>query len=182
MASASTRARTVRFVVGTAGVAWASIWRAWVEDDSSVYASARLIAGQFKAGLHPTEWRIDFQHIAAGGRRLPAGRDRVIARFPPAKETAPGTTRAFTLITPWFAVWPRPGAPPPSRAIVWIDPPAEGQVVEFMLIITTAGTRVSAWPGANGGTHLVRSVELPDGRTLWVVYQITSLVPEILAY
>lgn len=179
---ASARARTVRFVVGTPGVAWASVWRVWVRPDSSVYVSARAIAGQFKASLHATgDWRLGFQHIATGGHGLPDGRDRVVARFTPARELAPGITRAFTLITPWFAVWPRPGWPALPRGTVWIDPPAEGQVVECMLMIVTAKGHMSTWPGI-GGTRLIARVDMPDGRTLWMVYQIATPTAEVLAY
>lgn len=146
-----------------------------------MYAAARSIASRFKASHHATgDWRIAFQHVAAGGARLPPGLPRVVHRFPPAKESAPGVTRAFTLATPWFAVRPQPEDATPPASTFWIDPPAEGQSVECLLVITTPAVRVTTWPGSNKGTHAVTHLDLPDGRTLWVVYQIGTVTGKML--
>lgn len=180
---ASARAQVARFVVGTPGVAWASIWRVWVERDGSIYVAARTMASRFKASLHATgDWRIGFQHTATGGHRLPPGLRRTVFQFSPAREPRPGVMRAFTLVTPWFAVIPGTDGATVPRDTVWITPPDEDRKVECMLLITTPPVYASTWPGEKEGSGFISRIPLPDGRTLWIVSRIGAVTEEELAH
>ena len=53
----------------------------------------------------------------------------------------------------------------------WIQNANEGKATEIDIIITSATTLVTGWPGMQSmNTSLVDSMKLESGETVWVVY------------
>ena len=53
----------------------------------------------------------------------------------------------------------------------WIQNANEGKATEIDIIITSATTLVTGWPGIQSmNTSLVDSMKLESGETVWVVY------------
>jgi hypothetical protein len=97
---------------------------------------------------------------------------RFVTSWDRPQEAAPGLTLAYRIITP-FATVNAKISPEQDKGIVWIQPPPVGHAVETVVIITTAGTPTTHWPGKRSmGTHLVGRFQLDNGDTVWVVTRI----------
>lgn len=60
-----------------------------------------------------------------------------------------------------------------ARKVTWVPNAPEGKATEISILITTAATTVSGWPGKGSmGTGLVGSVTLANGDTVWAVHMV----------
>jgi hypothetical protein len=160
---------TIRFAVGTPAGARSSVWRVWAAQDGSIYVAARAIAGEFKASLHGSgDWRVGFTQESRARRKLLApGRDRIIDRFSPPAETAPGMRRGFTIVIPWLAVVESSGVGEMRAAgpVTWLEPLSEGQVTEVAMTVVAPTVRIN---DVGPGITRVGVIPIPTGGTLWV--------------
>ncbi|MEX2556059.1 MAG: hypothetical protein WEB06_10540 [Actinomycetota bacterium] len=161
-------------------------FRAWIENDGTVYLGSRRIADRYKVSLHPSgpwtippggDWRIAFTHEYATGPTsiLPADKDRR-TKFSPA-EIKPGLWRAFTLFVPASAVAvPSYGGVEKKRHI-WIPAPPPDHVVLVGVFVTDArapvnpGGRMLGYFGTGGPavvplTTVTRPIK-PGERKVW---------------
>jgi hypothetical protein len=82
--------------------------------------------------------------------------------------TAPGWVLACRIYTPWYAVTSR--ITERSKKIVWLAPPSQGKMREVRVLIASADTPCTNWPGAaTAQTSLVGTFELGDKSRVWLV-------------
>jgi hypothetical protein len=128
--------------------------------------------GVFKVSLHASgAWRFAYKQEAHAElvEGLPGDKGRVIGQWPRPSEFAPECTLAFRIVTPPSAVTDAVHLSR-DKSVQWIAKAPEGQATEIDIIIVTAGTRVSGWPGRRSmQTSLIGSLALPSGETVWVV-------------
>ena len=80
---------------------------------------------------------------------------------------------AYRIVTPWSAVNTPFDASSFKRFkhMHWIPSPSKGKATEIDIIITSATTPVSDWPGKRFmKTNLVDSIKLDNSETVWIVY------------
>jgi hypothetical protein len=154
----------------------ASSWKCWVETGrgkNDIYLTCRNLRA-FKASFHESgSW-----HVAFDSQRFPSmfeDADRPPSRFamqwsrPP--ELAPGVLLLCRVLVPWYA--PTVADSQLDSTVTWVQTAPHGKALEFAVIITSAATRVSDWPGRRSmNTHLVGSVSLESGDRVWVVYHV----------
>jgi len=128
----------IRFVVGEPGRR-SSVWRVWANSNKGdVYIASRKSARIFKISLHESgDWRCqwakdDHEDVTFHPfRQESEGEGRILARWQRPVANAAGWTDALSIWVPGEDVVAVPGDQESRTASQWIEPPAEGEAVEF---------------------------------------------------
>lgn len=166
---------TLRFVVeavdGRRSATWSVVGHANTED---VYIGLRQVMSEIELSLHSRTWRLAL--TAHGARNLPAGQDRVLYRWHPTEELAPGWQRAFTLMIPTSSLsFVPPEKKPKGGATVAVFPAPHGDWAlrfDTLLGMPERGKLI-----VNDAVAEVGSMTLSSGKVVWVVASEVQLKP-----
>ena len=179
-----------RLAVGRSDGPYSATFRVWIPPHKSdVYASVRERAGDFKVSLHESgicnagltrqfaSNETDAVDAIGGSRhqstwtRLRHTDDRVVA---PLQFAIPGSE---------LRTWRHRG-PDHDATVTWLPTPPVGHSVIISCLFSGPVLSDDQWPGRTHGTHLLRSILLPNGEKFWLLWQdcpTTSLEHSILA-
>jgi hypothetical protein len=136
-----------------------------------------------KVSLHESgNWRTAFTNEYA--KRIfddskPISDARLIESWTRPNEIASGVTLAFRIIIPTHDLEDISIDSISKEKIIWISPPEIEDLTEIDIILTHPSTVITNWPGKDGmGTQFLASHILPNGETLWLVYQYTKATNE----
>jgi hypothetical protein len=180
------RPAKIRFAVGSPDGPRSGVWVLWtMPHKNDVYLAARSLGGVFKVSLHadregqPASWRIAFND--PNSPFLRPGQDRVVERWVPPTELAPGWTRAFeiTVLASELTV-PQDGDHDPGN-VAWISPPALGFGVDFDVFLSAPGvTGAEGWPGRDSlGTRRLFCAPLANGQHAWLLASYGAVSQEV---
>lgn len=131
-----------------------------------VYIGARETLGKVKLSLHPTMWRLAWVKSYAEAN-LPPEQDRLIRRWMPTPEIAPGWRSAlFILVSSSLLGPPRSEKTPKLGKIAWWPDPGSGGLVSFKLLLGSAHAPPLL---ADPGISTVGSAVLSDQRKVHLV-------------
>ena len=165
----ATRERdTLRFAVGTRTEARSSVWRLWVTRDD-VYLAVRMMGQYLKVSLHESgDWRIAWTANRDLKEELRA--DRIIRRWRRPPEFTPGWTQGPSVVIPATSLQrPLPAHVDEGAKVVWHRPPKPGKKLQFMILISRPGARITSvrFPGLSFQT--VGQIKLTNGNRVWLV-------------
>jgi hypothetical protein len=173
----------IRFGVGD-GQRRAATWKCWALEGpgrNDVYLACRELRGALKASLHKSgQWHVAFdeQFLERNAVRE-EWPTRFMETWQRPAELAPGFTLAFRIVTPFATVNATP-SPAGDEGVMWISPPPPGQVIETAVIITSADTLTSGWPGKRSmATSLVGRFQIDNGDSVWVVSRVDAQPPSL---
>jgi hypothetical protein len=168
----------VRFAVGEPnGSCHGSVWRLWV-NGNDVYIAARAITSAQKVSLHASgDWRVAFTnpYMSRASRLVPAGRGRIIDRWPRPPEFAPGWTRGFVIRVPASEVVPSVPLVDDPSDIVWLNRLPDGWCTHVTVLLSASdatgsgGRGFATAAGRENFTEVVTKLTLRDGSHVWVV-------------
>lgn len=174
--------KSLRFGIQNGEGKRAATWKLWTEtsgDNSEVYLTCRALGGVLKSSLHQSgNWHTAYSPIAF--EKLLKGQvtdtqNRFIEQWPKPIDIATGITLAFRIVTPWSAVTNSIEFGNHSK-VKWLECAPEGKAIEIDILYSKPTTTVTNWPGKNSmGTHLIGSIPLNNGETVWAVYWIVNL-------
>lgn len=136
---------------------------------SDIYISCRELRGTIKTSLHQSgSWHFGYSKEATE-KYLDSNQRKYIEIWSRPKAIALGVTLAFRIVTPYSAVTSK--ITESVKDIIWIPNCKEGLATEIDLIITSADTDTSNWPGKDKmDTKLIGSFKLANKETAWLVY------------
>ncbi len=186
----STPEFAARVAVGQADGPYSATFRIWVPPGKSdVYASVRERAGDFKVSLHesgicyaglthPFALKESDAIVAIGGSRHQSTWTRRMHTG--ARVVAP---LQFAIPASELRTWRRHG-PDRDDVVTWLPTPPVGHSAIISCLFSGPALSDDQWPGRRSGTHLLRSLLLPNGEKFWLLWQdwpTTSLEHSILA-
>jgi len=150
------------------------LWTLPSKDD--VYIVSREVGRDLKVSLHEKGvWHLKFEPTGPNAGVGPPSTER----WPRPPETAPGMTRAFAVVVPAPAVRVPISEEIAVAPILWFVLEPGVAAVQFTVIFTAPGAKVSSWPGARAmGTTLIGRIRLPcSAEMVWVVAHALDEVP-----
>lgn len=173
--------RSIRFGITDGQGYRAATWNLWTQigaGKSDIYLTCRALGGTLKTSLHESgSWHVaytqkafeeDVQGVIANQT------DRYIGKWPKPKPLAAGITLAFRIVTPHSAV--TSPITESDRNVIWIPNAPTPKATEIDIIMTLPTTPVTEWPGKRSmGTSLVKSFQLENGATVWIVYWVVDM-------
>lgn len=159
---------TLRFAVGDPTGLRSSTWTVIGQQAGDVYIGARTNMRNTKVSLHRTgKWRLAYT-AQSGETATPEG-DRVLYRYDPPPECAPGWRHGATVVVPTSTLrLPFPEKPTKDRnPISWWPAPDKGWGLRFDVLLGSDGCDQGLT--VNGAAGQVGRLALADGSVVWVV-------------
>jgi hypothetical protein len=172
----------IRFGVKDSEGRRSSSWKLW-RYRGDVYLAARPAKGAFKISLHESgNWIVSFTSEFV--KKAPTyfeTKSRHISRQIEPREVERGVTVACRIHIPVSELRmldEEKGKT--TQQIHWVNAPAQGQSIQFLIVISEETAYFEKWPGeADPAIRSIGKISLVTGRSIWVLYRKQCVDPDV---
>ncbi len=161
-----------------------AVFRLWTEPSpGDLYIAVRSLTRVLKASIHASGvcriaytseyWdRPESDWLTEGGLE-----DRLVHRFQPSEEPAPGLKLVFRIVIPWFSVSLGPLEQSVAENVLFVNRPARDEIAELTVFIADRGVGWERqYPGTTSmGTAGVARMDLDSDRLVLVTVHYSPL-------
>lgn len=170
--------KEIRFGVRDLNGLVSSTWKCWITKNNNkndIYIANRVLGDKIKISLHESgNYRLAFLKNFLEKEAPPESelhQDRVVESCSVSNNIAPGVTLAVRVYITNTSVNHEIGPKIKRKKIIWAEKPEDKMSTLFLFFITEKDLKISNWPAKRSkGTKLIGSLELDDGRIIWIVY------------
>lgn len=175
---------TVRFGVGDPNGLQSGVWRIWADSGKSdVYVAIRTIAGISKISLHSTgECNVSLtkQEIAKRPEIVNSlGGTRHLDQWNRPLHTGSLLSIPLRIRFLESELRARLVEKPEHEETMWLPAPPSDHALDVVCIFTSQSFEPNDWPWRNNEGVLVKSAELQNGETIWVVARVYRAPAEL---